>query len=247
MATHAVPSSGYHGYPAQIPLFPERLSAVKHIRRLRGGSQAQLMLGSDNWYWCIKFVGNPQHDRVLANDFFASRLGQRLALPIPDVEIIEVSDSLIHETPELCIESVGYSKPFSGGLHLASRYAGNPESEQILDYLPESPLANVLNSPDFGRVIVLDKWTSNADGRQAVFVKRASTARAVFIDQGYAFNAGEWSFPDLPLHGVYYRNWVYRDVTSWDSFEPALSIAETMDEQEIWECAAPIPDRKSVV
>jgi hypothetical protein len=177
----------------------------------------------------------------LANDFFASRLGQRLGLPIPDVEIIEVSDWLIQQTPELCIESAGHSKPFSGGLHLASRYAGNPESDQILDYLPESFFPNVLNRPDFGRALVLDKWTSNADGRQAVFVKGASTARAVLIDQGYAFNAGEWSFPDLALHGVYYRNWVYRDVTSWDSFEPALSIAETMDEQEIWECAAPIP------
>ena len=26
---------------------------------------------------------------------------------------------------------------------------------------------------------------------------------ATFIDQGYCFNAGEWTFPDSPLRGVY--------------------------------------------
>lgn len=111
----------------------------------------------------------------------------------------------------------------------------------ILDCLTEDLFSTLANTADFARCLCLDKWTSNADGRQAVFVKRGSKTSATFIDQGYSFNAGEWSFPDLALHGVYYRNWVYRDVTSWDSFEPALSIAETMDEQEIWECAAPIP------
>jgi len=62
-----------------------------------------------------------------------------------------------------------------------------------------------------------------------------------FIDQGYCFNAGEWSFPDLALHGVYYRNFVYATVDSWDSFEPALTTAEEMDISDIWECAAGIP------
>ena len=34
-----------------------------------------------------------------------------------------------------------------------------------------------------------------------------------FIDQGYCFNAGEWTFPDSPLRGVYARNDVYREVS----------------------------------
>ncbi len=229
--------------PPQAHLFRDQLAAVQHIRRLRGGSQSQLMRASDNCYWVVKLLGNPQDDRVLANEFLASRLGRHLSLPIPDVEVIEVSDWLIQHTPELHVESAGYRRPYSSGLHLASRYAGNPETSQVFDYLPETDFSKVVNKADFPRCLVLDKWTSNADGRQAVFVTLAGKCRyaAYFIDQGYSFNAGEWAFPDLALHGIYYRNHVYQDVTSWDSFEPALTAVEEMDRQEIWECAAPIP------
>lgn len=241
MSAHAIPLGGH---PAQMLLFPDQLTAVQHISRLRGGSQAQLIRASDNGLWVVKFLGNPQHDRVLANEFFASRLGQHLSLPLPDVELIEVSDDLIRRTPELYVESASCNKPWIGGLHLASRFAGNPETDEHLDYLPESLFSKVVNRLDFARILVLDKWTSNADGRQAVFVKhpgRTEYFAAHFIDQGYSFNAGEWSFPDLALHGIYHRNYVYQDVTSWENFEPALTAAEEMDQQEIWECAAPIP------
>lgn len=227
----------------QLQLFPEQLTAEQHIRRLHGGSQSQLLRASDGNYYVTKFLGNPQHDRVLANEFFACRLGQVLCLPVPVVATIEVSEWLIESTPDLCIECNGRRKPLRSGLHVASRFAGNPESDQIVDYLQEEHFSKVLNRMEFPRCLVLDKWISNADGRQAIFVRtrHGDGYLATFIDQGYAFNAGEWSFPDLDLHGVYYRNYAYQDVTSWKSFEPALTIAEEMDEQEIWECAAPIP------
>jgi HipA-like kinase len=228
-----------------VPALPgaSQLEAIQHVRRLRGGSQAQLMRASDRQYWVVKLRGNAQHDRILANEFLASRLGQLLGLPIPEVEIIELSDWLIRHTPELCLQLAGYSKPFQAGLHFASRFAGDPESAPTFDYLPESLFPSVLNRSDFPRMLVLDKWTSNADGRQAVFTKLIGRKKYAvhFIDQGYSFNAGEWNFPDCALHGVYYRNYVYSEVTSWDSFEPALTTAEEMDEQEIWQCAAPIP------
>jgi len=48
------------------------------------------------------------------------------------------------------------------------------------------------------------------------------------IDQGYRFNAEQWNSPDIPLAGVFYRNFVYEHVTGWESFEPVLSRAERM-------------------
>ena len=48
--------------------------AVQHIRRMRGGAQGQLMLGSDGHAYVVKFQNNPQHMRVLANEFLATRL-----------------------------------------------------------------------------------------------------------------------------------------------------------------------------
>jgi hypothetical protein len=47
----------------------------------------------------------------------------------------------------------------------------------IFDYLPESlMLEKTRNLHDLARVLVLDKWAGNADGRQVVFTKPA-TAR----------------------------------------------------------------------
>jgi hypothetical protein len=63
----------------------------------------------------------------------------------------------------------------------------------------------------------------------------------MFIDHGYAFNAGDWDFPDAALRGVYARNSVYSNVTGWESFEPALTRAEEADIIDIWRCAEPIP------
>ena len=91
---------------------------------------------------------------------------------------------------------------------------------------------------------MLDKWTCNADGRQAVFTpkkKERQSFSATFIDQGYCFNAGEWSFPDSPLRGVYAKNCVYQHVSGWDDFEPALTRAEEMRIDEIWRIANEIP------
>ena len=83
------------------------------------------------------------------------------------------------------------------------------------------------------------------DGRQAVFVVRryeADVHHATFIDKGYCFNAGEWTFPDYPLRGVFANNCVYEGVTGWDAFEPALTRAEEMDSDIIWRCAVDIPE-----
>ena len=109
---------------------------------------------------------------------------------------------------------------------------------------PNEMLKNVRNLADFARVIVLDKWTSNSDGRQAVFCRKSGRSRykATFIDQGYCFSASEWTFLDYPLRGVYSSNCVYEGVRGWDAFEPALTRAESMDRESIWECAADIPE-----
>jgi hypothetical protein len=82
-------------------------------------------------------------------------------------------------------------------LHLGSAYAADPIEGPLFDYLPEGLLQQVTNLEDFARVIVLDKWTCNADGRQAVFsrqAKRRATYKATFIDQGVLFQCRRVEF-----------------------------------------------------
>ena len=65
--------------------------------------------------------------------------------------------------------------PCSTGLQLASRYAADPEHDMVFDYLPESLMEKTINFHDLARTLVFDKWTGNADGRQAVFTKPAGS------------------------------------------------------------------------
>jgi hypothetical protein len=182
---------------------------------------------------------------VLANEMLATRLGLALGLPTPRVEVIEVSEWLIAHTPDLRIQLAGAEIPCQSGPQLASLYIGQEGSGLTFDYLPRELLADIRNLADFARVLVLDKWTCNSDGRQAIFCRKTARSRrytATFIDQGYCFNAGEWTFPDSPLRGVYANNRVYEGVTGWAAFEPALTRAEEMDAHGIWRCASDIPE-----
>lgn len=47
----------------------------------------------------------------------------------------------------------------------------------------------------FAGMLAVDKWTGNVDGRQAAFWRTNHERKytAVFIDQGYCFNAEHWT------------------------------------------------------
>lgn len=219
------------------------IAAVQHVRRMRGGAQAQLMRADDGHFYVVKFQKNPQHVRVLANEFLATRLAERIGLPVPATEIIAVDRWLIENTRELTMELAGSVAPCHAGLHFGARYVLDPAEGQVFDYLPETMLEKLKNRATFPGMLALDKWLGNANGRQAVFSKKAQERKysATFIDQGYCFNAGAWDFPDSALRGVYARNCVYRDVAGWEQFEPWLSRIENFDPSVIREIAGEIP------
>jgi hypothetical protein len=210
---------------------------------MRGGAQGHLMRCSDGHFYVVKFRNNPQHLRVLANEMLATRLAERVGLPVPATEVVEVDEWLVEHTPELSIQLAHSTIRCQAGLQFGSRYVVSPVEGQVWDYIPAEMLGRVRNLRDFAGMLALDKWTGNANGRQAAFWKKLREKKytASFIDQGYCFNAGEWTFPDYPLRGVYARNEVYESVSGWESFEPWLSRIEMMDQRMIWDLVNEIP------
>jgi len=219
------------------------LSAVQHIRKMRGGSQAHIMRASDGNLYVTKFQNNPGGVRALASEFLATKLAVFLGLPMAEVQVVEVPASLIAGTPELKIEIDGAMLPCTAGPQLGSRYVGDSSKDRVFDHMPQSQFHRVVNRMDVVRMLAFDKWVGNCDGRQAVFVKRVNATgySMAFIDQHYCFDGHWWSFPDLPFHGMYHHLHAYQAVTGWESFEPVLSRIERIDYAELWRSAAQIP------
>jgi hypothetical protein len=217
--------------------------AVQQIRRMRGGAQGHLMLGADGNAYVVKFQNNPQHLRVLVNELMATKLAAAVGLTVPACDVVEVTEWLIKNTEELDLDLGPRREPCQAGLCFGSRLVGGLMPGHLMDYLPEEQLAVVRNLREFGGILAFDKWTCNANGRQAIFSKkqREKLYAATFIDYGYCFNAGEWVFRDSPLRGVFGRNIVYRSVTGWESLEPWLSRIEKLEAKAIWEIAETVP------
>ncbi len=218
--------------------------AVQAIRRMRGGAQSQLMLGADGALWVVKFRNNPQGERVLANELLATRIAEAVGLAVPKSDVVEVSEWLALNSPEMQLDlGRGVRARCEAGLQFGSRFVGGLMPGQVVDYLPETQLQEVRNLGEFAGMLAVDKWTGNCNGRQAVFERKARERkyRATFIDQGFCFNAGDWSFPDAPLRGVFPRNLVYANVTGWESFEPWLSRIEAFRGETLGTIAEEVP------
>jgi len=222
------------------------LQARRLVRKMRGGAQAHLIEGSDGAFYVVKFVNNPQHRRILVNEWLATSFLRHLQIHVPDCAVMELTEDFIAESPDLYLSVGTRREPVVPGLHFASKMAVHPERVAIFDFLPDKLLAKVENSADFLGTLVFDKWIGNADSRQAVFFRaRAKTWTPLkgqvtktgffvqMIDHGFAFNGPNWNFQDSPIQGLYFRTSVYDTVQSLESFEPWLSMVENFPAETI--------------
>ena len=207
------------------------LTAIRHVRRMRGGAQAHLLEADDGCWYVVKFRNNPQHRRILVNELLCSEFLEYLKISAPRTAFIHLTPDFLAANPEVHL-TLGASRiAVAPGWHFGSRYPGDPERTAVYDFLPDALLGQVANIEDFRAILVFDKWAANADGRQCVFyralVRRGGAgARPGFvarmIDHGFAFDGPNWNFADSPLQGIYPRRLVYDAVRSLDDFQPWL-------------------------
>jgi hypothetical protein len=210
------------------------------IRKMRGGAQAHLVEGEDGAFYVVKFINNPQHRRILINEWLACAFLRYLQIHVPDTAVVELTREFIQDNPDLYLSIGSRREQVAPGLHFGSRLAVHPDRVAVFDFLPDKLLSKIENRVDFLGALVFDKWVANADSRQAVFFRaRAKTwtplkgdapARVGFfaqmIDHGFAFNGPHWEFQDSPIQGLYFRTSVYDEVHSLDSFQPWVAMVE---------------------
>lgn len=195
------------------------------MRKMRGCAQSHLIEAEDGYAYVVKFLNNPQHRRVLVNEWIASAILHHIGIQTPDVEIVKVDSTFLNANPEVYMQSGSRRIPVLEGLHFGSRYAGNPHTAAY-DYLPDTLLTRISNLHELIGVLIFDKWTGNADSRQAVFVRTGSAGNQGFvahmIDNGCVFGGSNWRFADSVVQGLYFQRKIYEAIRDRHVFDPWL-------------------------
>ena len=229
------------------------LTAVRHMRKMRGGAQSHLLEADNGCWYVVKFRNNPQHRRILVNELLSSVFLGYLKISVPETALIRVTADFLAANPELHLNVGTRRLPIEPGWHFGSQFPGDPNRIAVYDYLPDALLPQVANLDDFRAILVFDKWVANADGRQSIFHRalvhrsegRGPASRPGFvarmIDHGFAFNGPHWDFPESPVQGLYHRRQVYESVRSLDDFRPWLDQIVHFPEEVIDQAWKRIP------
>lgn len=214
------------------------VQATRLSRRMRGGAQAHLLACEDGRFYVTKFLNNPQHRRILANEWAATVLLRHLGVAAPEARVVHVNPEFLSAEPEVHFQLGSRRMPVRPGLHFGSMFPGDPDRDAVYDFLPDALLPSVANLRHFAGALVFDKWAANSDARQAIFFRRRlrdfleesphpnqKGFIAQMIDHGYVFDGPHWEFPDSPIQGLYFRPLVYHNLRSFEDFEPWLSRA----------------------
>jgi hypothetical protein len=223
------------------------VDARRLIRKMRGGAQAHLMEASDGHFYVVKFRCNPQHRRILINEWLACAFLRYLGISTPETAVLRLSAEFLEAHPDVHIQLGSRRQAVQPGWHFGSRFPGDPARNVVYDFLPDSLLEKVENREEFRGVLAFDKWMGNADSRQAVFFRArvkewlpGSGVRgsrlgfvAQMVDHGFVFDGPHWRFADSPIQGLYFRPTIYGNVGGLKDFEPWISRIESFPEEVI--------------
>jgi hypothetical protein len=229
--------------------------ARRLIRKMRGGAQAHLLEASDSHAYVVKFINNPQHRRILVNEWIASVFLNYLGIASPEAAMVRLSEEFLAANPEVHLQLGTRRQSPNAGWHFGSRYPGDPARTVVYDFLPDAILDTIENLSDFLGALAFDKWMGNADARQAVFFRArlkewipGSEAHglkmgfvAQMIDNGFVFDGPNWGFGDSAIQGLYFRPSVYRGVRSLADFEPWLARIVNFPEEIVDQAMKAIP------
>src|SRR6185312_7666520 len=136
---------------------------------MQGGAQAHLVEADDGNCYVVKFTNNPQHRRVLANEWVAGHLMRYMGIRTPSSALIEVSREFLKQNRSVRIRNGRGDVEPESGVHFGSRYPGHPHDTVVYDVLPNSHVSRIQNVKDFIGALIFDRWVFNTDVPQAIF------------------------------------------------------------------------------
>src|SRR5438270_10956198 len=125
------------------------VKARRSIRRMRGGAQAHLMEAEDGHFYVVKFRNNPQHRRILVNEWISPVFLDYLQISAPRTSIVELTPEFLEANPDVNIQLGTRKLAVEPGWHFGSRYPGDPFRLTVYDFLPDALISKVENLSHF--------------------------------------------------------------------------------------------------
>ncbi len=190
----------------------------------KGGSGAQIMADAAGNIYYVKFRENGQLLKILANEYVAGKIAQRLNLPCPDVHIVELETSLASTIPPI------NGLAISQGPHFGSSQLNNLYTiPNIRGIIPKCQ-----NTNDFPSIILFDALLYNVDRKNdGNFIVTTTSSGYQFniIDHGHCFGS-YWDEATLTgIVGVWsdsYLDEMYQTITHLDNFQPVVQTIKAI-------------------
>jgi len=147
------------------------LTAVRHVRRMRGGAQSHLLEADDGCWYVVKFRNNPQHPRILVNELISSVLLSYLKIASPETALIQLSPEFLDQlkselklarriTHRYVLRTHDFGE--AGGIpYVTMEYLKGVTLKQLLDDRGRLPLGMVLR---IGRQVAEGLEAAHAEG-----------------------------------------------------------------------------------
>ncbi len=129
------------------------VNATRFLRKMRGGAQAHLLATDDESkppFFVTKFTGNPQHSRILVNEWIAARLLKHLRVATPDTAVVNVSEEFLRHNEDVHFQFGAGRRPVDPGWHLGSRFPATPTRRPFTTFFPTHCWPRWLTSPTSG-------------------------------------------------------------------------------------------------
>src|SRR5271170_8061302 len=107
--------------------------ARRMVRKMRGGAQAHLLEAWDGHFYVVKFIGNPQHRRVLTNEMVAGTILKYLQISSPETTLVDVTREFLQQNMDVYFMSGGRRVEVEPGWHFGSRFPGDPAILAVYD------------------------------------------------------------------------------------------------------------------
>ena len=211
------------------------------------------MEASDGHSYVVKFHNNPQHRRILVNEWIASTFLHYLGIAAPEVAMVQITESFLAGDPETYIQLGRERRAVTPGLALRLALS------RAIRRAPWSTTSFPIRCSTRSRICPIfapcwpstNGWAMPTRGRPSSFARgcwnpwprepRRLGFVAQMVDNGYVFEGPHWRLGESAIQGLYFRPLVYRTVRGLAEFEPWLDRIRNFPEEVVDQAVKRIP------